>query len=67
MLCALSQALEGATPLPKVTPLGTTTDTEGETDLRINNNTELIDIENEKDTQTYHLGARKVSVGLVSS
>lgn len=64
MLCALSQALEEATPLPKVRPFRTTTDKHGETDLQINNNTELIDIENVNETQTYQ--ARKVSVGLVS-
>lgn len=66
MLCALSQALEEATPLPKVRPLGTSTNKHGETDLQTSNNNELIDIENEKDTQTYHSRARKVSVGLVS-
>lgn len=66
MLCALSQALEEATPLLKVGPLGTTTDTHGETDLQANNNIELIDIEKVNDTQTYQAHTRKTSVGLVT-
>lgn len=66
MLCALSQALEKATPLPKVKPLETTTGTHGETDLQNNNSVELLDIEKVNDTQTCQEGARKVSVGLVS-
>ena len=66
MLCALSQALEKATPLPKVKPLETTTGTNSETDLQNNNSVELLDIEKVNDTQTFQEGARKVSVGLVS-
>ena len=66
MLCALSQALEEATPLPKVRPSVTTTDTHGETDLQNSNSVELLDIEKVNDTQTYQARARKVSVGLVS-
>ena len=66
MLCALGQALEEATPLPKVRPSGTTTHTHGETDLQANNNVELLDIEKVHDTQTYQARTRKVSVGLVS-
>ena len=66
MLCALSQALEEATPLPKVRPLGTTTDTHVETDLQANDNIELIDIEKVNDTQTYQARATEVSVGLVT-
>lgn len=70
MLCALSQALEEATPLPKVKPLGTTTETHGETngetDLQANHSVQLVDIEEVNDIQTYQARARKVSVRLVS-
>lgn len=66
MLCALSQALEKTTPLPKVKPLETTNSTHGETDLQNNNSVELLDIENVNDTQTCQASTRKASVGLVS-
>ena len=66
MLCALSQALEEATPLPKVGPLRATNDTRGETDLQADNNIELIDVEEVNDTPTYQAHARDVSVGLVT-
>ena len=70
MLCALSQALEEATPLPKVKPLGTTIEKHGQTDcptdLQAHNSVELLDVDEINDIQTYHSSARKVSEGLVS-